>query len=61
MNLFVIGLFIGALAGVLVGSAYDHWRVSNIVELTILSYRADEEKRKKERLQQYIDYMKGGE
>lgn len=61
MNLFVIGLFIGALVGVLVGSAYGHWRVSNIVELTILSYRADEEKRKKERLQQYIDYMKGGE
>jgi hypothetical protein len=61
MNLFVIGLFIGALAGVLVGSAYDHWRVSNIVETTILSYRVDEEERKKERLQQYIDDMKGGE
>ena len=61
MNLLVIGLFIGALAGMLIGSAYDHWRVSNIVELTILKYRVDEEKRKTERLKQYIDDMEGGE
>lgn len=60
MNLFVIGLFIGALAGVLVGSAYDYWRLSKIIDLTILSYRVDEEKRKEERLQQYVDDMKGG-
>lgn len=60
MNLFVIGLCVGALMGVLIGSAYDHWRVSKIVEYTILSYRVKEEERKKERLQKYIDDMKGG-
>ena len=61
MNLLVIGIFGGMLAGVLIGYAYDYCKVSKIVELTILKYRVDEEKRKMERLQQYIDDMKGGE
>lgn len=61
MNLLAIGIFVGMLAGVLIGYAYDYWKVSKIVDLTILSYRVDEEKRKEERLKQYIDDMKGGE
>ena len=60
MNLLVIGLAIGALSGMIVGSAYDHWRVSRIVEHTILEYRIKEAEDRKERLQRFIDEQKGG-
>ena len=61
MNLFVIGLGVGLLTGSLFGTAYDHWRVSKIVELTILSYRIKEEKDRAERLRKFIDETGEGE
>jgi hypothetical protein len=55
MDSFVLGLLIGILAGILVGCMYDHWKVQKIVDYAILSYRIDEAKKKKERLQKFID------
>ena len=61
MNLLIIGLGVGLLTGLLIGAAYDHWRVSKIVELTILSYRVEEEKDRAERLRKLIDETEEGE
>lgn len=61
MNLLVIGLGVGLLTGLLLGMAYDHWRVSKIVELAILSYRVEEEEDRVERLRKFIDETGEGE
>ena len=61
MNLLVIGLGVGLLTGLLLGTAYDHWRVSKIVDLTILSYRVEKEKDRVERLRKFIDETGEGE
>ena len=56
MNLLIIGLGVGLLLGVLLGAAY----VERIVDIAILRYRVDEEKRKLERLKQYLNDMEDG-
>ena len=61
MNLLIIGLGVGLLRGLLLGMAYNHWMVSKIVELAILSYRVEEEKDRAERLQKFIDEMEEDE
>ena len=60
MNLFIAGFCVGILTCMIVVSAYDHWRISRIVEHTILTYRAKEAEDRKERLQKFIDEMGGG-
>jgi hypothetical protein len=50
-----IGIAIGALVGLLVGNAYDHWKVKRIVDIAILKYRIEEEKRKVERLKKFLN------
>jgi hypothetical protein len=50
-----IGIAIGAVTGFLVGSAYNHWRVARIVDNAILKYRIEEEKRKVERLKEFLN------
>ena len=61
MDSFVLGLLIGILAGIIMGCMYDYWKVQKIVDYAILSYREDEAKKKKERLQKFIDDQGGGE
>lgn len=55
MNLLFIGLGVGLLTGLLLGMAYDHWRVARIVDNAILEYRVEEEKRKVERLKNFLN------
>ena len=61
MNLLFIGALVGLLIGTLIGAAYDFWRVSRIVEHTVLEYRVKEEEDRKKRLQKFIDETGGGE
>ena len=60
MDLLALGCLIGMLVGFIVGGMYDHWRVNKIVDYTILSYKVEEQKRRKEMLQKFID-EEGGE
>lgn len=48
-----IGLGIGLVVGGIAGTVYDCWKVSKIVEYTILRYRVKEEEDRADRLRKF--------